>query len=276
VSNFGNVNLIQGRTYDFSSITLGNNATVTLIEDGGGSIHANAWTIIGCSGNWALSTGASFEFYVADGVNADDDSSPLSITAVAPDGTLLSYSPDAVMGGSGQDSGAPRPGGLQGFGNGGGGGGTGGTSGLGGDGTYELSGFGGGLGGADGVEPYGNTGNFAASATNGGSGGSRGYSGSCLYLNIRGSRSFSGTSNMNAPGQVGGDGGNGNTTGGGGGGGGGGFGGKIVIKNPSGTLPFGSADVTGALGGVGGQGNLGFFGDDGIQGQDGSIVLITG
>ncbi len=263
----GNIDLVQGLVYDFSSITIGAGGTVTLIE---GAEHENVWTIIGCKGAWNIGSGAMFIAHVGDGATEE-------ITAVAPDGTVLEYFPSSYAeGGYGGDS-SPglgnRPGGNPAYGNAGGGGGGGGTGGIGHDGEYEVGGNGGGSSPGGETSIYGNNG-AAGGVNSGGSGGSRGYSGSPTFFKVLGSVTVGISSTFDGNGQIGGDGGLGGPTGGGGGGGGaGGFGAAYYSKAPGGVGLFETINVLGALGGVGGlPSGLGTSGEDGMTASDGTVT----
>lgn len=287
----------NGSTHDWSSIYLsaGSNLEVSA---------GNEWTIVGCSGS------ITFED-LGDGNQPNFQSSGnatsvtmRTVSAVAPDGTVLSCTtPDHADGGAGGSAFAEN--GVQFAGNGGGGAGFDNAS----DADFTFGGAGGpspspgsdaGVGGnsADqNANSGGAAGDVFADASDpvlygaGGGGGARGNDGAPLYIRVRGSILGSGLISTN--GNQGGNGGNGGSVvvdnpaaicygGGGGGGGGGGSAADLVIYY-GGTIDV-TVSTNAYLGDAGGPGSGGivpegqFPGGDGDGGsfgiQDGTVTLV--
>lgn len=237
VKNYRNISIVN-----FGTLVIGN---------------GNAWTILGCSGTLTMLNGG--ELVAVNGPAAGG-----TITAVAPDGTILTntYSASVVATGGA---------GTGGVGNGG----NGGTFGLGtnGNGTagqnHSLS-----TGGAGGLFAGGDGGNASGGDLSAGAGGGAvGAVGQCVFLKIVGGLNDDGTGLFDFNGEDGGIGGD-STLGGGGGGGSGGSGGLLYTKIKASLGSLSSSINT--LGGSGGARGMGFNnGQDGDTGPDGNYINVT-
>jgi hypothetical protein len=296
--------LIDGETVnvgpsvkDYSSVTI-KNGGVLLITD-----PTSQWMIIGCKGNFTIDATSSI---IYNGIDGHLIGSP--ITAVAPDGTMVSYTPDKVpQGGAGGDD-PQNPvslGGTPSQGNGGGGAAfdhsTGGPGGPGGNANLNAGGTGnngdtpngsvpfpgggagatvlGATGSAGAFDPAGNPdGSYAP----GGGGGFRGFYGGLIYIKLGPTAVLSlvNAQSFVLNGGTGGDGGVGGDSldaplsfaGSGGGGGAGGCGGKIVARyrlGPAIAAFPGFVNVTAGVNGVGGGGGNANGGGTNVNGNSG-------
>lgn len=252
----GSVNIINGSNRDYTSVTIGDNATLNIVYNSNDGV-----TVIGCQGNWTMGTNAQI-------IGSAQNNLATTITKTAPDGYSFSYSPAAAAGGAGGNS-ATNLGGAAASGNAGGGAGT---SGDGFSAMIDTGGDGGAAGGGGAGEVYGENGG-AGSLTGGGGGATRGYAGACVYIKILGTISVGSGSSINLSGTNGGVGGVGSVATGGGGGGAGGFGGKLVTRTPiPGANVAASYVLTGGSGGAGGVASVnGVSGTAGGNGQAGVL-----
>lgn len=303
--NGTNVNLAAGSIKDYSSISIINNGTLTLIN----SLPSNVGTIptiIGCSGNLTINTGGKIIGRCA--VGAAQMSAPYTnqtFTNTVPAGGAVSsvsfdyfFKPGGAGGAAAISFGGAAA--VYGHGGGGAGDGDGGPSEAVGAPTTEWGKSGNGAPDNQNETPqigisaypnvFGNSGtqgesvegNGGVTIGGGGAGGTRGMGGNCLYLQVAGTVSVSGVV-ISLFGGFGGDGGNGGLSfdptgfayaGGGGGGGAGGNGGKFICRYKSGSITGANVSVVAGAAGSGGPGGVGegaipTNGDDGIAGTDG-------
>jgi hypothetical protein len=242
IANGQTVNILEGGTYQYSSINIAAGGTLQIIGTAGG------WTEIGCQGNCAINgtiiVRAGLEGESTSGVGTFTKTSAFEI------GTL-SYTLAQAAGGAG----------------GAGGGGAGfkapPNTNFGGGGAQSAgNGGGGGIGAANGVSP----------GSPGGGGGAKGNHGKGLHLYVEGTLSGTGSINASArAGYNGGSGGGGN--GGGGGGGGGGSGGRIVVRYAAlAQMPALSVAAGGA--GIGGAGGTGWDTYPTVGGSNGAAGSV--
>lgn len=309
------VTLLAGSVKDYSSISIINNGELRIINNLSGGNGGNDPTIIGCSGNCTINTGGQITLRRNALRSTDSGPGNFSYSVSTPAGAAIptvsyqiSHSGEGGGGGNGLASGGSDSAGYWGHGGGGGGLDDGGSPtsyvsgwGISGDGGDNSIGSGrtGGISAYDyGFSYEGNPGAQAESGDpcmgGGGSGGTRGLFGGCLYLQVAGTISVSGTV-FYAGGDGGGNGGPGGPAGtealtldayggGGGGGGNGGSGGKIIIRYKLGTVNAGNCSVAGGIGGLGGIGgyanglltaNAGIDGSPGTDGNNGSTDIAT-
>ena len=314
--------IAAGSVKDYSSISIINNGHLRIVDGPplGGTLATNDGTqptIIGCAGNCTINTGGKItalncglgEFdYGAVSYQYNFSKVPPAGAVVTP----ISFTATMYPGGEGGscDYGSIPGADAIGCGQGGGGAGYGdggetsvdigwGKSGSGTESSTDAN-VAGGLNPFDVGFGYGGeagTGGETAgvdSIGGGGSGGVRGYCGGCIYLQVGGTLSVSG-SVIHAYGSSGGVGGNGGpaaTTdgataygGGGGAGASGGSGGKVIVRYRSGSILSTNINVLGGPSGSGGEGGLadspgggaiaGGQGSAGTNGPNGSVDLAT-
>ena len=307
------VNIDAGDIKRYTSVSIINNG-VLFVRGTSLGIATNAGTtptIIGVSGNLTINTGGKIQLTQNSGMS---EFGYIGVTFSAPtvpfDSAVnpISYTFSGIFGGEGCPNGDGSAGGgfdnvTAGCGGGGGGdidqygggaeaydwgkagnGGNGTGSGDGGVGSAASNGF-----SLDGTVGLGGEVGTGTSYGGGGGGGVRSLSGGCLYLQVAGTVSVSGTvidiRGGNAGSEAGGAGGGGGYAdspdspaygGGGGGGGAGGNGGKVIIRYISGSITSANVLLDAGIGGLGGVGGTGTTnnGQDGQAGSDGNVGTV--
>lgn len=302
VINGTTVKILAGSVKQYSSISIINNGILQICNSADISgnpydVNVNSGvqpTIIGCKGNCTINTGGKI-------IAVTNASGPYSKTGgtvyskTAPAGSVVpvvSFTNYIVQGGNGGGfNGSPGAyGDLFGFGCGGGSdNGAGGNTYGGYNGRFGESGSGSnGFHSSGGAPLYGSLQGFGISGNDGssegvkpsgggGSGGTRAYNGGCIYLQVNGTLSVSGTV-IYVSGGNGGSGGSGSygyyTGGSGAGGGGGGSGGKLIVRYHAGAFS-GPANASTGSGNGGNGGYQGYGPDpgpyDGSSGSPGNV-----